>query len=306
MTFVDPLKDFRDFFRDNVCPVDGCPFTSDVTGKMMSPERYPVIQSSCHGCKAIHLFEEIRYLLKHDTTPVQILDRVTVTGADDSVSVDDLVRIQQVFPYVEWGILLSKSQEGAPRFPSMKWVEKLIEAKDQLSLSGHLCGRWVRDICDGKNTLYEDRPQLKGLFDRYQLNFHSYVHKIKDRKAFAEAVQSLNAKQIILQFDEVNDHLLHLLYMQAVHAVPLFDASGGAGIIPDTWPEALDLLYCGYAGGLSVDNLGQQLKKISRVCGRDLPIWIDAETHLRSPDNKQFDLKVVGDFLSEARPWIRG
>ncbi len=74
-----------------------------------------------------------------------ILDKVTVTGADDSINPDELEKLSEEFPFTEWAILFSKSQEKSPRFPSKKWVEKLI-ARDniaQMSLSAHLCGKWV-------------------------------------------------------------------------------------------------------------------------------------------------------------------
>ena len=232
----------------------------------------------------------------------RLINRVTVTGADDSVHADSLIEIQENYPFVEWGILLSKSSEGRPRFPSTLWLDGLIKVKDKLTLSGHLCGRWVRDICKGEQTLYSDRPHLEGLFNRYQLNFHSYVHGIKDEVAFVAAVKGLNAEQIILQFDDVNNEILQAVRENGIDAVPLFDTSGGAGALPSTWPDALDI-YCGYAGGLSPENLDTQMELISKVCG-DGPIWIDAETHLRSEDNLQFDLDRVCEFLDEAKPWL--
>ncbi len=232
----------------------------------------------------------------------KVIDRVTVTGADDSVSVKDMLPIQQEFPFIEWGILLSKSQEGGRRFPSLKWIDKLSEHKGELNLSGHLCGRWVRDICNGVDSLFVDRPVFRGLFARYQLNFHSYVHQIKDRDAFLSAVRNLGAEQVIFQLDDVNNDLLSEAQRMNVNAVPLFDTSGGAGRLPTEWPEALSV-YSGYAGGLSPENLTEQMEAIAKKCGDD-PIWIDAETRLRSSHDRVFDLEKVRRFLEEAKPWL--
>ena len=232
----------------------------------------------------------------------RVLDCVTVTGADDSVSVRDMVLMEQEFPFVEWGILLSKSQEGGGRFPSPPWIEELATHKDKLSLSGHLCGRWVRDICKGENSLFIDRPSYRGLFERYQLNFHSYVHTVKDNKAFLCAVRTLEADQVIFQLDDVNNDLLRKALEMKINAVPFFDTSGGAGMLPDEWPEAW-ALYSGYAGGLSPDNLSEQMEAIVKKCGSG-PIWIDAETHLRSDYDAVFDLGKVRRFLEEATPWL--
>ena len=38
---------------------------------------------------------------------LMILDRVTITGADDSIHVEQLAELSQAYPYVEWGILVS-------------------------------------------------------------------------------------------------------------------------------------------------------------------------------------------------------
>jgi len=230
------------------------------------------------------------------------IDRVTVTGADDSVEVGALVEIQEKYPFVEWGILLSIGNEGINRFPSVQWIDGLIKAKENLTLSGHLCGKWVRDICAGRQTLYEDRPQFKSIFGRYQLNFHSYLHQIKDRTAFINAVDALAVEQVILQFDDVNNDMLASVRDANIDAVPLFDTSGGAGVLPGEWPKALNV-YSGYAGGLSPENLGEQMALIGEVCGNG-PIWIDAETMLRSNHDSVFDLEKVCAFLDAAKPFM--
>ena len=81
----------------------------------------------------------------------------------------------------------------------------------------------------------------------------------------------------------------------------LFDLSGGAGTLPKKWPQARNF-YCGYAGGLSLDNLSEQLKLIEKSVG-DRTIWIDVETHIRSEDNKVFDLEKAERFLEIAKPY---
>jgi phosphoribosylanthranilate isomerase len=61
---------------------------------------------------------------------------------------------------------------------------------------------------------------------------------------------------------------------------------------------------CGYAGGLSPENVVAQLEKIAVVSG-DVPIWIDAETNLRSDQGQHFDLDRVCAFAEAVKPWIR-
>ena len=88
-----------------------------------------------------------------------------------------------------------------------------------------------------------------------------------------------------------------------IFAVPLFDLSGGAGILPESWPKAKGE-YCGYAGGLSPENLEEQLEKIKCVVDEDQKIWIDVETHVRSSDDKQFDLDKVRKFLEISKRYV--
>jgi len=236
----------------------------------------------------------------------KILNRVTVTGADNSIRAEDLLPLSQRFPYVECGILLSKSQMGNTRFPSREWLDTLASLALQLQLSGHICGRWVRDICEGNWTIYDDLPVL-GTFKRLQLNFHSQVHRL-DRDRFFGAITNLMAKghlcdkQIIFQLDDVNNELLDFALSRGINAVGLFDRSGGNGILPESWPTSR-YHYVGYAGGFSPDNLEEQLQLIEKQVGERL-VWIDVETKVRSKDDRFFDLEKCRRFLEVAEPWV--
>jgi len=235
----------------------------------------------------------------------QIIDRVTITGADASVDPTDLVALSKRFPFVEWGILLSKSQEASPRFPSKTWLRRLHELSqtEELLLCGHICGKWVRDICDGAWTILYDCKEFEDMFARFQLNFHAQVHKL-DREKFLQGFDNerLYFRQIIFQLDDVNNDILDVARAAEIDAVALFDTSGGVGRLPESWPTARDF-YCGYAGGLSPENLNAQLLSISKVAGEG-PIWIDVETRVRSEDDQILDLDKVVKFLEIAEPWV--
>ena len=103
--------------------------------------------------------------------------------------------------------------------------------------------------------------------------------------------------------DGVNEKIFYSLDAKwGIAAFPLFDQSGGTGLLPGEWPKQPPNQYCGYAGGLSPDNLQQEMEKISKVATGT--IWIDAETLLRSENDKVFDLEKVRRFLEAAKPWI--
>jgi len=236
----------------------------------------------------------------------KIIRVVTVTGADNSIRPEELVPIAKDYPFVEFGILLSKKQQGGKRFPSRDWLEELyiLWRNEKLALSGHLCGEWVRNLCLGKPSFFEEFGYIWQMFGRFQLNFHAEPHLVNDKK-FSELIrQYLASKPIIFQMDGRNEKIFFDLDGRwGIQTFPLFDQSGGIGLLPKEWPKQLPNQYCGYAGGLSPDNLQQEMERISKVAPGS--IWIDAETLLRSENDQVFNLEKVRRFLEAAKPWVK-
>jgi hypothetical protein len=231
---------------------------------------------------------------------------VTVTGADDSIDPRDLVPLAVEFPFAEFGILLSKKQQGTKRFPSKDWLEELylLWYDGKLPLSGHMCGEWVRDLCVGKPTFFKEFGYTWPMFKRIQLNFHAEHHPFDYRMLAGLIRRSFGNIPVIFQMDGVNEKVFSAMCdgSSGITAQPLFDSSGGAGLLPNKWPKQLVNRFCGYAGGLSPDNLAEEMEKISSVAPG--PIWIDAETLLRSENDMVFDLEKVCRFLEAAKPWV--
>jgi hypothetical protein len=143
------------------------------------------------------------------------------------------------------------------------------------------------------------------MFGRFQLNFHAEPYQIDYQKLTRIIRQNLAPRPVIFQLDGTCDSISRFLSMRmrTESVYPLFDASSGAGVLPEKWPRQLDV-YCGYAGGLSLDNLKEEMGRI--VWSASGRIWIDAETHLRSDNDRLFDLKKVRRFLAAAKPWVIG
>lgn len=231
-----------------------------------------------------------------------ILDRVTITGADDSIEAKDLVPLSKRFPFVEWGILFSGSRQGTPRYPSTVWQGELWKVSTEgLQLSAHLCGKWVRDlVLKGNPSWWENHTGLHQAFQRVQLNFHGQYHKAAT--GFIGALRG-RKHEYIFQHDGVNDGLISTFTTTPnLRVYPLFDRSGGAGVVPGEWPKPI-WHYCGYAGGLGPDNLLLELRKIEGVVGESR-IWIDMETKVRSEDDMMFDLDKVKCCLEIAEPFV--
>lgn len=251
------------------------------------------------------------------------IKKVTVTGASDDTKFEDMLRMQQKYPFVEWGILYSRRSAGkSNRFPSEKWIGELskFNTKNKLNLSVHLCGDVVnifltQEALDASVSEYQLKCEVRGelqklmlsvtiadflnphnlLFSRMQINTHGEKHKY-DLDAIESYLKYAPHVEFIAQYDEVNDYIHRLHEKGYKNISALYDLSHGAGVLPAGWNKPLDGIFTGYAGGLSVDNLEEQLKKLDEVVSE--PIWIDAETWLRT--NDLFDLDKVEKFLEIA------
>jgi phosphoribosylanthranilate isomerase len=136
------------------------------------------------------------------------------------------------------------------------------------------------------------------MFARVQLNFHTEPHGI-----LAGLDKVLEAgdqgKAFILQCDGVHDEAVYEQGRRHPGVVsPLFDLSGGAGVLPVEWPPAWSGVRCGYAGGLGPANVAEQLARIERAAP-GASFWIDMERRVRSEDDSQFDLKKVRKVLEQ-------
>jgi hypothetical protein len=213
-----------------------------------------------------------------------------------------MVDLTAEFPFVEWGILVSLRSEGGSRFPSRLWMESCVEAAEQnLSLSMHVCGEWVRQILRGKMDWYQ-LPVIRNVAHRVQINTHAQEHV--STCAVLDWMQQLHSKQFIIQLDRVNDHIFDAAWARCINVAGLFDCSHGAGVLPEDWPTPRDLArYYGYAGGLGPDNVVEQIGKIAKSLGDPAyEYWIDMEGRVRD-ENDRLDLAKVRSVLEKCAPF---
>ena len=239
-----------------------------------------------------------------------MLKKITITGADDGISPIELVHLSREYPFVEFGILLSKSSAGQSRYPSMDFIRSLeayksVIAKD-MQLAGHICGKWVRGLLHGNPLFFEDiEKRYIDMFNRLQLNCHGdskkdwFKEEDFDFRAFRDVCEMFSGIYI-MPIDDLNNNVLFNLWTRKVE--PLFDCSCGNGILPSNWPKPYDGILSGYAGGLNPDNLEEQVNKIIEVTNNN-DFWIDMESGVRT-DNK-FDLDKVRRCLEIGKKYIK-
>ena len=238
-----------------------------------------------------------------------MIEQVTFTGADDSVSPEALSEISKEFPFVEWGILLGTTYSiyddvGVPRFPSTSWVDSLAEVykkhmRDELApmkLSAHWCEPFVGELIT-KGRSFNDIQGLNGIpniFKRTQINTHGLKYTFA--KSFLEEIRKHPEMEFILQIDGVNDDFV--LGTNLPNISLLQDYSSGAGTFANEWGQWEGKKY-GYAGGLNIDTLPAAMDKWLGRPANETIAWIAMESGVRTGPSVADGNKSVFDFQKE-------
>ena len=214
-----------------------------------------------------------------------MLNRVTFTGVDDKTNIEDLLYLANKYPFVEFGILVSKNNSNSGevnRYPNLTILKRL--KNKGLNLSCHICGSIARQIVQ-KND-WSELEKLLGkdieIFNRFQLNV-SNIHKFSREISFRED------KDFIIQLKE--DISLYDSYKDFPNVFGFQDNSGGLGKFEDNWMDSDR--YFGYAGGLSAENVEKVVEDLLIVNNADF--WIDMESSVRT--NDWFDTKKCEEVL---------
>lgn len=242
---------------------------------------------------------------------------VTLTGVDQKTSFTKLVALARLYPFVEWGVLVSPANASATsgRYPTLDWVEAFGRkaAKAGLNIAVHLCGDAVHALKnevkgahphENSKALAQQVLRIISHFDRVQINTRAKLDDVGLYEQVVRTVQDGNYdRQVILQWNEANEPVCQRMsWLEGFET--LFDASGGRGVAPAEWPDARlkGARHTGYAGGLGPDNLAEQLPLIAKAAG-DRMFWVDMETKLRDKRDR-FDLAVCEQVLKTADDYI--
>jgi|SRR6185437_5416120 len=240
-----------------------------------------------------------------------MLERVTLTGADNTVEPSELRKLSEDFPFVEWGILIG-TRLKAHRMPDVDWIHQLVEERFQtnntMNLSLHICGQRLRSIANGRPDLNVTVGHQFMAFSRVQLNWHAERYAADVTESMAENILTSFCQmgvsgwepELIFQLDGVNEDLCKAV-MRRFRCSGLFDRSHGAGILPGEWPRSRTDMACGWAGGLGPDNVVEEFQKIRKQAFG--PFWIDMETKLYNED-RTFSLEKCRSVLTQMKPFV--
>ena len=225
------------------------------------------------------------------------LDRIAIAGADENVRPEDLLELNKRFPFVEWSILYDTEVKALNRFPSLEWIAELVRLSRQqeaetgspLRLSLHLCRTAVKGLVRGNLDVLSSIEELMPAFGRIQLNV-IFKNVYEHLTLMPKNIKRLNhSYQIIVQLNgtQLNKEVGALLEDSGLDVAYLYDSSGGHGKTASVWLPPFGK-YCGYAGGLSPENLEEEIPRIAAVTGEH-PIYLDMESGVRDIDD-HFDI----------------
>lgn len=196
---------------------------------------------------------------------------ITFTGVDDATDAVELLSLADDYP-VEFGLLFSPKRQGIePRYPKLSTIDWLI-TELPLRWSAHLCGSDAREVIETGASRHDHLMQF---FARAQIN--TADPNVRPSHIGNWAVGN-NVRAILQSRGEA--------FLRAASVDVLFDASGGRGISPTSWPIAIKSTFCGFAGGLRPENVAEAVTAIARGAAH---YWIDMESGVRD-ERDQFSI----------------
>ena len=240
---------------------------------------------------------------------------ITCSGANEKNSISKIIDLANQSKIVEIGIVANSNNMGKGT-PKYDWFEELLhtDAATGMNLSLHIGGDWCIDLCNGKVATeikqwlnMKDKKTNLPLIQRWQLNISNHMNLpktdavkklIKENEA-NEFIFSLNRGPIVMNF-------LKQLYKSGEPFSLLYDSSYGSGRQPQRWEEPYFAGRShGYSGGISSENVYDNLNRISYVIPHTYATWIDAEYNLKTPETTNFDTERAKKYISQALMWAR-
>ncbi len=219
--------------------------------------------------------------------------KITLTGADERTRLLDIAKLIDEDARTEVAFLYTFDPEGRNRYPSLNWIlssaQRLGGIINTERLAVHVCGKralgqlqvGVLDQILGRGA------RLDARIGRLQINGEI------DAASLAFICREYPWLQIITQEGKIVGEWPN---GRPGNHIVLVDGSGGQGILPSKWVRPTEYRPVGFAGGLSKNNLREELPKIMAV-SRNID-WIDMESSLRSKDWFDYNIamETIGKF----------
>lgn len=239
---------------------------------------------------------------------------ITCSGANEFTDIKGMIALSEEFPIIEWGIQVSgkKCSIGSLRWDWIHELQNTLQHRKQLiNLALHVNADWVENFTRDERLEYElgsllelKNPEGGPLFSRVQLNFKIGRERMPIENILTGWMFAYQEdRRFIFSYNDENKMFIHRLYKNGLRDFDvLHDSSHGEGISAQQWKEPAffdeDILQ-GYAGGLSPDNVMDEVTKIRKVLLYDRAFYIDAEGKLKG-DDKHLSLDKCREYVLNA------
>jgi len=208
----------------------------------------------------------------------------------------------------------SKMSEGMERnIWFNKFAQEIIQTS-RINLAIHINSEWSNEICT-KGTIPDIilnwiniyKSNNVPLIKRIQLNMSQNTANNLKPKKLAKIIHDFPKHEFIMQYNPKTKQAIEKLDRTGANFSILFDESGGQGISPASWQKPIKNHPVGYSGGISVNNLIQNLNNIQKLVDNDQDVWIDAEANLKTQtlfeEKPLFDTELAKAYVRRANLW---
>jgi len=249
------------------------------------------------------------------------IEYITCSGIGPHNDVSEIINLGKNYENAEFAVQVSR-EKFFPYNDRYNFFRTLVATctVNDVNLAMHVNLEYRTDLCRGivpeffqdlwsikrqKGTQNADKPVI----GRVQVNinggndkFDFYPDKV------ANIIRTYSGIKFIFQYAPVQRERIEQLDKQGVPFSLLYDVSGGEGKLSrDSWGGIiLPGHQTGYAGGLSPDNVVENLNYINTLLPANYDTWIDAEGKLKSPDDngkKLFDTASAEKYIKNACAW---
>ena len=241
---------------------------------------------------------------------------ITCSDPREFNDIHDLVKLGKLSSRVEIAVQAHPSKMS-PGMPRNEWFRELVRYvmhdKHKIRLAVHVNREWCDEICRTGHIPTElsyffemcrDENPYDAVVKRWQLNMPTDTANNLNINALKNLMATYPEKYFIFQYNANTHNAIHRLHDAGLHFSVLYDSSGGRGIAPDLWNAPLfHNVPQGYSGGISPENVSENLCKISSVVPEQRGIWIDAEGRLKT--NDRFDINRARQYILNAESWLK-
>ena len=249
------------------------------------------------------------------------IEYITCSGIGPHNDMLEIINLGKNYTNAEFAVQASRNNffPSSDRYNFFRTLVAACTVND-VNLAMHVNLEYRTDLCRGivpeifkdlwnikhrKGTPHAGKPVI----GRVQININGGNDKFDfHADKVANIIRAYPDIKFIFQYAPAQNERIRQLAEQNVPFALLYDVSGGEGKLSHySWGGIiLPGHQTGYAGGLSPDNVVENLNYINTLLPANYDTWIDAEGKLKSPDDngkKLFDTALAQKYIENAYGW---